>query len=183
MGQLQEIFFDLETKHWSDEVEGGWSNIAAFGLSVAVTCWNDSATFQTWLEDDASKLVKELERADRIIGFSIIGFDYEVLRAYVPALHTLLDNKSFDILADVRSRLGFRVSLDSICTATLNKSKSGSGYDALRWFRQGEIEKVVRYCQMDVGLTRDIYRYGQAHGFISYCYPDMEQPEKVHVDW
>ena len=36
----REIFFDLETLRLSHEVEGGWSNIAQFGLAVAVT-WDD----------------------------------------------------------------------------------------------------------------------------------------------
>ena len=181
MGALKEIFFDLETPRWSTEVEGGWSNIPAFGMSVAVTCWDDSIAFQKWLESDAGELVKELDRGDRIIGFNSIGFDYEVLSAYVPNIHDLLDGKSFDILADIYRRLGFRVSLDNICSATLGKGKIGSGRDAVEWFRQGQIDKVVEYCQKDVELTREIYRYGQEHGFV--CYPQFGQPVELPVDW
>jgi len=181
MGELKEIFFDLETKRWSDEVDGGWSNIPAFGISVAVTCWNDSNSFQKWLENDANELVKELEQADKVIGFNLIGFDCEVLSAYVPNVHELLDRKSFDILLELKDRLGFRVSLDNICLATLGKGKSGRPEDAVKWFRQGQIEKVVSYCQRDVELTREVYRYGQEHGFI--CYPRLGQPIEVPVDW
>jgi len=180
MGTEQEIFFDLETKLWSTEVEGGFSNIPAFGMSVTVT-WDDRKGFQTWLEKDASELVKELERADKVIGFNSVRFDYEVLSAYVPNVHDLLDGKSFDILDDIYRRLGFRVSLDNICSATLNKGKSGNPEDAIRWYRQGEIDKVVSYCQTDVELTRELYRFGQEHGFI--CYPRMGQPVKLPVDW
>ncbi|MFC1913303.1 helicase [Chloroflexota bacterium] len=181
MSELKEIFFDLETPKWSAEVEGGWNNIRDFGLSVAVTCWNDSNSYQRWFEKDAADLVKELTRADKIIGFNIIRFDHEVLSAYVPNVHDLLDDKSFDILVDLKTRLGFRPSLDNICYATLGKSKLGSGRDAFEWFRQGQIEKVVTYCQMDVELTREMYRYGQTHGLIYYL--DMGQPDKVEVDW
>ncbi len=180
MGALKEIFFDLETPKWSTEVEGGFSNIPAFGMSVAVT-WNEANGFQTWLEKDTSELVKELERADKVIGFNSVGFDYEVLSAYVPNVHDLLDGKSFDILADIYRRLGFRVSLDNICSATLGKGKIGSGRDAVEWFRQGQIEKVVEYCQRDVELTREIYRYGQEHGFI--CYPQFGQFVELPVEW
>lgn len=181
MSELKEIFFDLETQKWSDEVEGGWDNIRDFGLSVAVTYWNDSNNFQRWLENDATQLVREMEQADKIVGFNIIRFDYEVLSAYVPNVHELLDDKSFDILVDLKTRLGFRPSLENICSATLGKGKSGSGRDALEWFRQGQIEKVVTYCQKDVELTREIYRYGQTHGLIHYL--DMGQPDEVAVDW
>ncbi|MFC2003448.1 hypothetical protein ACFLV4_05850 [Chloroflexota bacterium] len=180
MSELKEIFFDLETKLWSTEVEGGFSNISAFGMSVAVT-WNDGHGFQTWLEKDATDLVAELVRADRVIGFNNVSFDYEVLSAYVPNVHAFLDVKSFDILADVYGRLGFRVSLDNICSATFSKGKSASPEDALRWYRQGEIDKVVFYCQTDVELTRELYRFGQEHGFI--CYPQLGQLVELPVDW
>ena len=180
MSELKETYFDLETKLWSTEVEGGFSNIPAFGMSVAVT-WNDGDGFQTWLEKDASELVKELERADKVIGFNSIGFDYEVLSAYVPTVHDLLDGKSFDILADIYRRLGFRVSLDNLCIPTLGKSKLAMAEDAMEWFRQGQIEKVVEYCQRDVELTKELYRYGQEHGFV--CYPQWGQPVELPVDW
>ena len=177
---MNEIFFDLETPRWSDEVEGGWSNIPAFGLSLAVT-WDDRNGFRVWFENDAIMLVKELDQADKVIGFNIVSFDYEVLSAYVRNTHELLDGRSFDIFADLEGRLGFRLSLEVICSTTLGKSKLGSARDALGWFRQGQIKKVVHYCQRDVELTRDIYRYGQEHGFV--CYPRLGQPTMVPVDW
>lgn len=180
MGVLKEIFFDLETKLWSTEVEGGWNNIRGFGMAIAVT-WNEVNDFRTWFESDASELVKELCRADKVIGFNNIGFDNEVLTAYASNVHQLLDWKSFDILADVYSRLGFRVSLEDLSMSTLGKSKSGKAEDAIVWFRQGQIEKVVEYCQTDVELTRELYRYGQEHGFV--CYPRFGQPVELPVDW
>jgi len=180
MSELKEIFFDLETKLWSTEVEGGFSNISAFGMSLAIT-WDEANGFRTWLENDAIELVKELERVDKVIGFNMVGFDYEVLSAYVSNVHELLDEKSFDIFTDLESRLGFRVSLESISSTTLGKSKSGKAEDAIEWLRQGQIEKVVLYCQRDVELTRDIYRYGQEHGLIYY--PRLGQPVAVPVDW
>jgi DEAD/DEAH box helicase domain-containing protein len=180
MSELKEIFYDLETPRWSDEVEGGWSNISAFGMSVAVT-WDDENGYRTWMEYDASELVKELNRADKIVGFNIVRFDHEVLSGYVPDAHELLDSKSFDIFTDLESRLGFRLSLEVICSTTLGKSKSGSGKDPIKWFRQGKIDELVSYCQRDVELTRDIYRYGQEHGFI--CYPRLGQSLSVSVDW
>ncbi|MFC1911703.1 ribonuclease H-like domain-containing protein [Chloroflexota bacterium] len=181
MSELMEIFFDLETKLWSTEVEGGFSNIPAFGMSLAVTSRNDSNSYQQWMENDANELVKELERAEKIIGFNILRFDYGVLSAYMPNIHELLDEKSFDIFTDLENRLGFRLSLEVICSTTLGKSKLAKAEDAIEWYRQGQIGKVAEYCQMDVELTRGIYRYGQEHGFI--CYPQMGQSIKLPVNW
>ncbi len=39
---MAEIYMDAETQRVADEVEGGWENIRAFGLSVAVT-WDAPA--------------------------------------------------------------------------------------------------------------------------------------------
>ena len=181
MSELKEIFIDLETKLWSSEVEGGFSNIPAFGMSLAVTCCDDNNSFQRWFENDANELVKELERADKVIGFNILRFDYGVLSAYVPNIHKLLDGKTFDIFTDLESRLGFRLSLEVICSTTLGKSKLAKAEDAIEWYRQGQIEKVVLYCQRDVELTREIYRYGQEHGFV--CYPQLGQPVELPVNW
>ena len=180
MSELKEIFFDLETKLWSTEVKGGWDNIRGMGMSVTVT-WDEENDFRTWLENDVDELVKELERADKVIGFNNIRFDNEVLSAYVLNAHELLDKRSFDMLADIYNRLGFRVSLDNLCIATLDKSKSGKAEDALIWFRQGQIEKVVEYCKKDVELMRELFRFGVEHNYI--CYPNRGRDMELTVEW
>ena len=49
MSNIQEIYFDLETKKWSSEVEGGWNNIRAFGMALTVT-WDEVNGCRTWME-------------------------------------------------------------------------------------------------------------------------------------
>ena len=161
-------------------MEGGFNNIRGFGLSVAAT-WDVEHGFRDWFEYDAIALVKEMAQFDRVIGFNLLSFDYEVLSDYIPDVHKLLDDKTFDILADLTVSLGHRVSLEDISLATLGRKKVGTGYDAVRWFREGEIEKVARHCQRDVELTRDIYEYGRERGFIYY--PSKGELAKVKVDW
>ncbi|GAF99831.1 unnamed protein product, partial [marine sediment metagenome] len=94
---MSEIVFDLETKKMSYEVEGGFQNKGEFGLSVAVT-WDDNHGFRDWLEKDAQALVKELSLYDKVIGFNVLGFDYEVLATYDPDVQRLLRNKTCDIM-------------------------------------------------------------------------------------
>ncbi len=79
----REIFFDIETLRLSHEVDGGWSNIARFGLAVAVT-WDEQNRFRRWFEPDAKALITELEQFDRIVSFNGDRFDFEVLRGYHP---------------------------------------------------------------------------------------------------
>jgi uncharacterized protein YprB with RNaseH-like and TPR domain len=91
--KIREIFLDVETLRLSHEVEGGWSNIARFGLAVAVT-WDAEKKFRRWFEPDAKALINELGQFHRIISFNGDRFDFEVLRGYYPADNLLA--KSFD---------------------------------------------------------------------------------------
>jgi hypothetical protein len=70
-----EIYFDVETQKLSHEVPGGWSNIQAFGLAVAVS-WDEAHQFRVWFELDAQNLIAELETFDRIITYNGERFDF-----------------------------------------------------------------------------------------------------------
>ena len=97
---MTEIFLDVETKRLSHEVPGGWDNIPAFGLALAVT-WDAGAGFRVWPESDASALAGTLQEFSRVIGYNVIRFDYAVLSAYTPDLPRLLLPKTTDMLVDL----------------------------------------------------------------------------------
>ena len=177
---MEEIFLDVETQRLSDEVPGGWNNIAAFGLAIAVT-WDEVAGFRTWDERQAVALVRELARFPRVIGFNVVRFDYTVLSAYEPKVQALLQPKTTDMMVDLSKRLGFRPPLESLAQATLGRSKAGEGTAAVRWFRAGEIDKVAAYCQEDVAITRDVFYHGRQHGHVLYL--DHGRPTRVVVKW
>jgi DEAD/DEAH box helicase domain-containing protein len=177
---MSEIYLDVETQKLQTEVPGGWDNIAAFGLALAIT-WDEAAGFRTWREPDAAALVEELARFPRVVGYNVLRFDYTVLSAYQPAVHTLLQARTTDMLVDLSRRLGFRPPLQSVAQATLGRSKAGDGLAAVRWFRAGEIDKVAAYCQEDVALTRDVFLFGRSNGHVLYL--DRGRPAKVLVKW
>ena len=177
---MSEIFLDVETQKLQTEVPGGWDNIAAFGLALAVT-WDEASGFRTWLENDATALVQELSAFPCVVGYNVLRFDYTVLSAYHSGVHTLLQGKTVDMLVDLHRRLGFRLSLDSVARATLGRGKGGDGIDSVRWFRAGEIDKVAAYCQEDVALTRDIFYFGRQQGHVLYL--DRSRPARVMVKW
>lgn len=49
--------------------------------------------------------------------------------------------------------------LDQVAEGTLGINKSGNGLDAIVWWRNGEIEKIKKYCLDDVKITKDVYEY------------------------
>jgi DEAD/DEAH box helicase domain-containing protein len=178
---VAEIYLDVETQRLADEVPGGWENIRAFGLSVAVT-WDEADGYREWYEADAGRLIGELRAFDRIVTFNGLRFDLEVLSAYGDVRQ--LRDKSLDLLQDLRRRLGFRVSLQTVAQATLGKGKTGSGLDAVKWWRSGDPalrQRVVDYCRTDVEILREIVTYGRREGFVKV--PSQGRDLTVYVAW
>jgi DEAD/DEAH box helicase domain-containing protein len=178
---MAEIYLDIETQKIAEEVQGGWDNIRAFGLSVAVT-WDGVNEFRDWYETDAGRLIGELRGFDRVVTFNGHRFDLEVLSVYGDVRE--LREKSLDILVDLKRRLGFRVSLQNLAQATLGKAKTASGLDAVKWWRSGDPalrQRVVDYCRMDVEILRDIVAFGRREGFVKV--PSQGKELTVYVAW
>jgi DEAD/DEAH box helicase domain-containing protein len=170
----REIFFDIETLRLSHEVDGGWANIARFGLAVAVT-WDERNRFRRWFEVDAQALIAELGQYDRIVSFNGNRFDFEVLSAYQPISHLL--RKSFDLLVDLNSRLGHRIKLDDLARETLGNQKTGSGLDIVQWWREGRKEEVCKYCENDVQLLVDLMEFARKNKYV------VVKSRHLAVDW
>jgi len=178
---MAEIYLDTETQRVADEVQGGWDNIRAFGLSVAVT-WDATNGFREWYEPDAGRLIGELRAFDRIVTYNGLRFDLAVLSAYGDVRE--LEKKSLDLLQDLKRRLGFRVSLQNLAQATLGRAKTASGLEAVKWWRSGDPalrQRVVEYCRMDVEILREIVAHGRREGFVKV--PSQGRELTVYVAW
>ena len=172
-------YFDLETQKSADDV-GGWDNIHKMGLAVGVIWDSLDQEFFTYEEKDASQLVEKLRTADLAVGFNIIGFDYTVLQPYSD--FDLYEINTFDMLVDVKKNLGFRLSLNHLAQHTLNAEKSADGLVSLKWYKEGKINKIIQYCRQDVEITRDLYLFGEKHGFVKYQSRSGNNLE-LQVDW
>ena len=178
-GNERVVVFDVETQRSFDEV-GGRSQLHKLGVSAAVAYRYDRDEFLQVTEDDVGKLIDLLFDADLVVGYNIRGFDYDVLRAYTDHdLHTL---PTLDIMQHLEERLGFRPKLDSVVIPTLNAAKSADGLQALEWWRSGEIDKILKYCQEDVRVTRDLYNFGKRNRCVMVS-RFSGAPRKVEVDW
>lgn len=174
------VYFDLETQNTFDDV-GGRNNMAALKLACGVTWSTQRNDFAVYWEKDATALVAELKAADRVIGFNILNFDYEVLKPYVPG-ENFRAMRTTDMLADIFRALNFRLSLDSLAKATLGATKTADGLQSVQWFRNGELDKVAEYCKADVDITRRVYEFGRDNGFV-YYYSKLGSKLKVNVNW
>jgi DEAD/DEAH box helicase domain-containing protein len=172
------VYFDLETKYLADEV-GGWDNIHRLGLAVAVTYSTVRGGFAHYTEDSVGALIEELSQADLVVGFNLLRFDYTVLRPYTEC--DLCQLPTLDILQHLYRRLGHRVKLDSCARATLGVNKSADGIQSVQWFRAGHIDKVIRYCEQDVDIVRQLHEYGRANKHIYIT--DGSLRRRVKVNW
>ncbi len=152
---MRKIVFDIETRNIFSEV--GSADPAKLDISVVGVYDSETDAYTTYLQEDLHKLWPILERADMLIGFYSDNFDIPLLDKYYPGDLTKI--KSLDILKEIRKQYGRGMKLDQLAEGTLNIGKSGDGFDATRWWKQGEIEKLREYCLLDVKITKEIYDY------------------------
>jgi len=159
------VYFDLETQKSADEV-GGWDKISRMGMSVGVTYSTARGDYRIYGEPQVNELVTELQRADLVVGFNIVRFDYEVLHGYTPL--DLTQVPTLDMLVDLTQTLQHRLSLDSIATATFGLEKTAEGLQAIRWYKEGKLGEIAEYCCYDVKLTKLVHEYGCRHRQLHY---------------
>ena len=174
------VYFDLETQRTANDA-GGWDKKRDMGMSVGVTYSTASGQYQIYSEKRVHDLVNELLRADLVVGFNVINFDYEVLMGYtaydLPSLVPTLD-----MLAELEKKLGHRLSLDAVATATLGVGKTADGLDAIRWWREGKILEIAEYCCFDVKVTRLVHEYGRDQKRLFFL-DRFQQKRQVEIDW
>lgn len=173
------LAFDLETQRTLDEV-GGRDGIHELRLAVGVTYDPEAQRFNTYQEADAAQLVAALRAAGQVVGYNVLGFDYEVLRPYAP--HSLSDVPTVDLMVHLLETLGWRPRMDDVAAATLGTSKAGGGLDAVRWFRQGDLARVIAYCKKDVEITWRLYEFGRQNGYVKVA-QRRGSPLRVPVAW
>jgi len=162
---LNKIVLDLETQKEFAEV-GGRGKPHLLKVSVAGIYSYVNNRYSTFEERELHGLGELLAAADLVIGYNIRQFDYAVLQPYMN--FSLQEVPTLDILEIIEKVLGHRIGLDAVASETLGSKKSGTGLNAVRLWRTGQLEDLKKYCLTDVQLTREIYDYGQKYGKLLY---------------
>jgi len=173
------IYFDLETQKSAEEV-GGWNNISKMGMSVGVTYSTARGDYKIYGEQQVNDLIADLQRADLVVGFNNLRFDYEVLHGYTAFDLTQLP--TLDMLVVLSEKLGHRLSLDSIATATFEVEKTAEGLQAIRWFKEGRLAEIAEYCCYDVKITKLVHEYGAEKKQLHY-FNRFNKKLTVPVKW
>ncbi|MDY7001596.1 MAG: Zn-binding domain-containing protein [Thermodesulfobacteriota bacterium] len=171
--------FDLETRRSAREV-GGWNKADRMGVSCAVLYDSKSKGYETYFEEDISRLIQDLEQLDLVVGFNLKRFDYFVLSGCND--YNFQGLPTLDMLEEVHKRLGYRLSLGHLASATLRAAKTADGLQALAWWKQGRMDEIVKYCKQDVAITRDLFLFGRENGYLLFT-NKAQKTVRLPVDW
>ena len=161
---MKKITFDIETKNAFEDVDA--NNPALLDISIVGIHNSETDEYDSFLENDFARLWPILESADMLIGYNSDHFDIPLLNKYYSGDLTTI--KSLDILKEIKNTLGRRLKLDNIANATLGAGKSGNGLEAITWWKNGEVEKIRKYCLDDVKITKEIYEYALKNKKLKY---------------
>jgi DEAD/DEAH box helicase domain-containing protein len=156
---MRKIVFDIETKNFFQEV--GSTNPADLDISLVGIYDYETGKYDSFLEEDFPRLWDVLDKTDILVSFNGDHFDIPLLNKYYKKAGRgdLLKIRSLDVLKEIKNSYGRRMKLDQIAEGSLGVNKSGGGDDAIVWWRNGEIEKIRKYCLDDVRITKDVYEY------------------------
>lgn len=173
------LVLDLETKSiFSDHAD---RKPESLGVSVVGTYCYKTDRYHAYLEEEFPLLEQRLAEKPLVVGFNIRKFDFPVLR---PHLRFNPDNlPMLDMLEIIHDSLGHRLSLETVAQATLGTGKSGSGLDAVAYYRKGEWDKLKQYCLDDIKVTRAIFEHGAQHGELFYTSKFGGGKARLPVSW
>jgi hypothetical protein len=174
------VYFDLETQRTANDA-GGWNRKGNMRMSIGVTYSTKTGRYEVFSEERVHDLIERLRRADLVVGFNVLNFDYHVLMGYT-VLDLCAELPTADLMLDMEQRLGHRLGLDTIAHATLGVQKSAVGLDAIRWWREGRLLEIAEYCCFDVKVTRLIHEHGCQHKEL-FFHDRFAQRQRVALDW
>jgi DEAD/DEAH box helicase domain-containing protein len=152
---MKYLVFDIETRNTFEQV--GSDQPDALDISVVSIFDSRDESMKTFEMHDLDQAWPLFEGIDFLVGFNSDHFDIPILNKYYPG--DLNKIKSIDILKSVKDSFGRRIKLDNIAGATLGKNKIGHGLDAIKWWNEGKIDLIRKYCEEDVYITRDVFLY------------------------
>ena len=170
------VVLDLETKYAFRDVNNDHRKLGISVVGVYDYKDNQAKTFE---EKELTKLFSLLETSSYIIGFNVKSFDMEVLQAYYPG--KIQHFPTFDLLDDIKAKIGRRLALNDFLFATLGKKKTGHGLQAIEYYKESRIAELKKYCLDDVMLTKELFEHGVQKGEVMYL--NEKGKVSVRVDW
>ncbi len=156
---MRKIVFDIETKNIFQDV--GSRDPADLDISVVGLYDYETDKYYTFLQEEFGQMWEFITKADVLITFNGEYFDIPLLNKYYKkaGLGDIKDIRSLDIFKEIKQTSGRWLKLDNIAKGTFGITKSGDGFEAVKWWREGKIDEIKKYCLDDVKITKDVYDF------------------------
>jgi 3''-5'' exonuclease. len=188
MIDMRTIFFDIETRNIFAEVRAQGGKGLPEELDISVISIYDTKTkkFSSFVQEELGELWKILEDAECMVGYNSKHFDLPLLNKYYAGnLNTI---KQIDLLEEIQNSIGRRLKLDDVAEATLGHNKTSHGLQAVDWWKEyaanpsnrEPLENIIKYCEADVALTKELYDYGLKNK--KFVYKDWGKEKDIPLD-
>lgn len=154
-----EIVFDIETI-------GDITDLETMEITVVSIYEYEHDKYSSFERGELGKLWPILEKSSRLIGYNSDHFDLPILNRYYPG--DLMGFPSLDLLKVIKDSVGRRIRLNDVAEATLDISKSADGLQAMKWWKEGKIDEIKKYCEQDVKVTKEVYEFGKNNKQLFY---------------
>ncbi|KKQ28074.1 MAG: hypothetical protein US42_C0002G0029 [Candidatus Magasanikbacteria bacterium GW2011_GWC2_37_14] len=155
----KEIVLDIETI-------GDIRDFNSLKVTVVSIYEYETDKYTSFVESELGNLWPILEKSERIIGYNSEHFDLPILNKYYAG--DLLKFPQLDILKVIKETSGSRFKLNDIAKATLQIEKSADGLQAMKWWEEGKVDEIKKYCEQDVKVTKEIYEYGRKNKMLYF---------------
>ena len=173
------LVIDIETKNSFADV-GGQQNLKDLDCSLIGLYSYNFDKYMAFRDHQIHEVGPILQNAGLVIGFSINHFDLPVLNKYYN--FNLMSLPKIDLLDEIETAYGRRISLDLLAKANLGYGKTGHGLDAIEYYKKGDWETLEKYCLQDVKVTKDLYELAKKQKYLMIPQKWSDKMEKVDLD-
>lgn len=149
------VVLDIETRGdfptRSDMGERRLEKIRLLPISVGCAYSSRQDAYLFFTVETIDQLFSLLKSADRIVGFNLLRFDYEVLGKY--GLPKLVESRTLDLHHVLFEATGHRFSLDRLARHNLGQGKHRKGSE----LADLSGDELFEACRSDVELTKRLY--------------------------
>lgn len=186
------VVFDCEIENDVDGKKVTWDRKDLMGFSVGCLFDYRTGDYGVYFKKDIQRFAERLNNADLCVGFNILGFDNELVRAQGGELLPDEKLKHYDILYYSRLATGWApgqkypkgLRLDDHLRATFGDEymKTEDGALAPKMWRDGKIGEVVTYCLSDVRREAMLFEWIVVNGHVSTNEHGRKNLDRTKID-
>lgn len=182
------VFFDIES---TGLLPKGQITCAVTQAGDDVRTWvsqGEKNTYSLMTTEKANELVEYLysfSEGKKVVTYNGASFDFKMLKRHLDdemMIEKLLmiAKNHFDLHLACIESAGHRMALNGLVLGTYgDKSKSGSGLDAIKWWKEKNYDLLFSYCAQDVALLKLLWEEAHDQKMLFYLPKSANSARKI----